>query len=205
MLIRETNYDVIFDAQRHFRQILDCMARPGKVNVFQPVDIQPAGGISRGQAYVALGLLNADTGFHFAYSSAHGADYVVANTGARMEAVDAADFIFENRPSSPVAIEAAKEGHPNYPDLSATLVVAADFLSDAINSPSGLLLELSGPGIKGSKHLRVAGPTRTWWDALVLKNSEFPLGIDLILTADQADGSVQLACIPRTTKIQFLS
>ena len=59
-MIRETAYDEIFDAQRHFRTLLDSMSRPGKINRFAPLALTPPEGFPRATTYVAFALLNAE-------------------------------------------------------------------------------------------------------------------------------------------------
>lgn len=204
MLVRESKYDEIFDAQRHFRVILDAMARPGKINTFPKLEIGAAEGISLGQAYVALSLLNADTEFCFSYESSLGAEYIIANTNAVKTALEQADFIFEDRPQTPHAVEVSKEGDPAYPETAATHVVTVDHLSDATNMPAGLLLELSGPGIEGKRNIRIDGPSEAWWNEIKLKNDEFPLGVDMMFVCDLPNGDVQIACIPRSSHINIL-
>lgn len=63
-MIRETVYDEIFDAQRHFRTVLDSMSRPGKINRFAPLALTTPEGLTRAAAYVGFALLNADVAAH---------------------------------------------------------------------------------------------------------------------------------------------
>jgi len=42
---REIQYDEIFDAQAHYRLLLDSMARPGKINVMPQLELTTPRGI----------------------------------------------------------------------------------------------------------------------------------------------------------------
>ena len=42
-MVREIRYDEVFDAQKHFRSLLDSMTRPGRISVLDavPLDAPP--------------------------------------------------------------------------------------------------------------------------------------------------------------------
>ena len=56
-------YDPIYDAQRHFRALLDCTARPGTIGLLEDVGVDVPPGIRRASALIALTLFGADTTF----------------------------------------------------------------------------------------------------------------------------------------------
>jgi len=56
---------------------------------------------------------------------------------------------------------------------------------------------LSGPGVNGSTRLSVGDGDAGFWAALGRKNTQYPLGIDVILA-----GPGQLAAIPRSSKTE---
>ncbi|MGP4097489.1 phosphonate C-P lyase system protein PhnH [Nonomuraea sp. KM90] len=63
----------------------------------------------------------------------------------------------------------------------------------------GVVLVLSGPGVPGTRRLRVTGLAREVFAALAAANAGFPAGVDTFLVA--ADGTV--AGLPRSTRIEI--
>ena len=51
---REAAYDTVHDAQRHFRVLLDAMARPGTLAHLQADHLQPPADLHRASALVGL-------------------------------------------------------------------------------------------------------------------------------------------------------
>lgn len=211
---RETAYDPVFDAQEHYRLLLDAMARPGKINILQRLLLSvPAASqtvaapvFTDAAALVGFALLNSDVSF---YVDGPGADlatrYLIVNTSARPEALEEADFVFASGHVPSNTVDAMKKGSLPYPEEGATLVASVGALA---TEPSGLgtqnghpgsdlALTLQGPGIAGKKTFFVRGLNATLIEALQQSNTEFPLGVDLILT----DGDGRVACIPRSSRI----
>jgi alpha-D-ribose 1-methylphosphonate 5-triphosphate synthase subunit PhnH len=211
---RETTYDPVFDAQEHYRLLLDAMARPGKINTLPRLILSvPAGGILKeAAALVGFALLNADV--HFFVDGA-GSDvatrYLLVNTSARPVSLEEADFVFASGLASAALVEAMKKGSLPYPEEGATLVLSVAALSaeasqgptEASQGPTeaspGLALTLQGPGINGKKTFFVRGLSARLLEALQQSNVEFPLGVDLILT----DGDGHVACIPRSSAFRW--
>src|SRR5215475_13550764 len=104
-MVRETLYDEVFHAQRHFRSLLDSMSRPGKINALEPVDLTPPPNLNRASVLVAFALLNADVAFHMLNMGDADADYLTANTRARVAPIGAAAFVFTNGVNPPGALE----------------------------------------------------------------------------------------------------
>ena len=70
--------------------------------------------------------------------------------------------------------------------------------------PGGLKLKLQGPGIDGSAWVYVRHLNPDLLLALQARNSEFPLGIDAIVTCDDGgSGSPRVLGIPRTAKVAW--
>ncbi len=198
-MIRETIYNEVFDAQRHFRTVLDSMSRPGKINRFAPLALTPPDGMHRASAYVAFALLNADV----AYATTHAgnaADYIRANTHSRSAAPEQADFLFlrGDQHGDAALIEAAKVGIPAYPEGGATVVVQVEHIGKS-SATGGLQLTLEGPGIESREIVFVTGLRAELLATLKTKNAEFPLGVDAVLVS--ADECV--ICLPRTTKVSW--
>jgi alpha-D-ribose 1-methylphosphonate 5-triphosphate synthase subunit PhnH len=208
---RETSYDPVFDAQSHYRLLLDSMARPGKINELPRLRLSlPAGTVlTEAAALVGFALLNADVSF---FVDGNGADlaaqYLLVNTSARPAEAEEADFVFATGAASGVLVEAMKKGTLSYPEEGATLVASVSALATEAQglgpvTPGDpgdrLALTLKGPGVAGEKTFFVRGLSAGLLSALQQSNLEFPLGVDLVL----ADGDGHLAAIPRSSQIRW--
>jgi alpha-D-ribose 1-methylphosphonate 5-triphosphate synthase subunit PhnH len=197
-MLRESSYDEVFAAQRHFRTVLDSMSRPGKINRFAPVALAPPGGFPLGSAYLAFALLNADVAAHLAgYEESVGA-YLRANTQCQLTGADAADFLFLPGTGDPAPLAAAKTGVPAYPEGGATVVVAVRRLSKSATA-NALELRLQGPGVESRAAVFVTGLHPGVLATIAAKQGEFPLGIDAILVSEDE----AVVCVPRTSQLSW--
>ena len=193
---REIQYDEIFDAQAHYRLLLDSMARPGKINVMPSLELTTPQGIHAAGALVGFALLNSDVSFYVDGSSAEDVSlYLLVNTSAKPAEAEAADYVYLNGTAAAEILYRLKTGTLPYPESSATVIVAVEELG----GETGLVLTLSGPGVDGERRLSVAGLDTALLEALVTINAEFPLGIDLVLT----DPTGRIACIPRSSRVRW--
>jgi alpha-D-ribose 1-methylphosphonate 5-triphosphate synthase subunit PhnH len=200
---RETVYDQVFDAQEHYRILLDAMARPGTINVLPRMSLTTPPALTGAAALVGFALLNADVTF---YADGEAADvvtrYLVVNTAARPESPENADFVFAAGTASAALLADMKKGTLPYPDEGATLVASVGALASEVQAPGGkpyLALTLEGPGIRGKKTFFVTGLSSELVAGLQQCNQEFPLGVDLILT----DPGHRIACIPRSSRVAW--
>lgn len=194
---KEILYDDVFDAQQHYRLLLDCMARPGKINVLPEMELTTPAAIHAAGALVAFALLNADVSYYVEGPGAYEVGrYLLVNTAARPVEIGDADYIFLDGAAPAELLRQLKVGTLPYPEEGATVVVALEGLAQ---EGEGLALQLSGPGVAGERILYVRGLERTFFEVLADINGEFPLGIDVILT----DGARRVACIPRSTKVRM--
>ena len=60
MIQKEIEYSEIFDAQEHFRVIMNATARPGSIHSLKEIEIYPPAPLNKAAAYVALALMNKD-------------------------------------------------------------------------------------------------------------------------------------------------
>jgi alpha-D-ribose 1-methylphosphonate 5-triphosphate synthase subunit PhnH len=193
---REIQYDEIFDAQAHYRLLLDSMARPGKINVMPRMELTTPQGIHAAGALVGFALLNSDVSFNVDGPSAEDVSlYLLVNTSARPAEAEEADYVYLDGTAAADILYRLKTGTLPYPESSATVIVAVEELG----GETGLVLTLSGPGVDGERQLSVAGINTALLEALVTINAEFPLGIDLVLT----DPTGRIACIPRSSRVKF--
>ena len=200
---RETTYDQVFDAQEHYRLLLDAMARPGTINVLPRMSLTAPPALTGAAALVGFALLNADVSF---YADGEAADvvtrYLVVNTAAKPESPDKADFVFAAGTASEALLADMKKGTLPYPDEGATLVASVETLASEAQALGGkpyLALTLEGPGIAGKRTFFVTGLSPELVAGLRQCNQEFPLGIDLILT----DPGHRIVCIPRSSRVEW--
>lgn len=195
-MINQVVYDEVFDAQRDFRVIIDSMSRPGKINQLSLSDIYLPPGLSNGSALIGLALLNSDVSFHS--SGKHQeeiVEYIAINTGSRFVALTVADFIFISGLHDESIITKVKTGSLPYPEESATIVIDVSEISEMAIECS-VHLTLKGPGVKTEKDIYITGINQGILELTKEQNSEFPLGIDLMLT----DNNGRLVCIPRSNQ-----
>jgi alpha-D-ribose 1-methylphosphonate 5-triphosphate synthase subunit PhnH len=193
---REIQYDEIFDAQAHYRLLLDSMARPSKINVMPRMELTTPQGIHAAGALVGFALLNSDVTFYVDGPAAEDVSlYLLVNTSARPAEAEAADYVFLDGADTAELLYRLKTGTLPYPENGATVIAAVHELGGG----TGLVLTLSGPGVDGERRLSVAGIDAALLEALVTINAEFPLGIDLVLT----DPMGRIACIPRSSRVRW--
>jgi alpha-D-ribose 1-methylphosphonate 5-triphosphate synthase subunit PhnH len=193
---REINYDEVFDAQQQFRLLLDSMAHPGRINLLPDMDIDPPSGLNKGSALIAFALLNTDVSFHASGANCEEiSSYIAANTTSESVSVNDADFIFINGLHHEGILFEAKTGNLAYPEESATFVIDVEAISQQPDDNS-LSLILKGPGIKTEERLFIKGIHTELLAAVKEQNTEFPLGVDLMIT----DRQNRVICIPRSNQ-----
>lgn len=193
-MLKEVGYDQVFDAQRHFRVLLDAMSRPGKIATLNDVDLECPAGLTKAETLIAFALLNADVGFCVEGLAEDAETYLALNTNAHIVDPDEADFLFVSGADRSEAMMEAKIGDPRYPEGGATLVTRVQSIGSGTTS-----MTLEGPGVDGSVRLDVDGLSRSFLDDRAIKNEEFPIGVDVILV----DRSDRVVCLPRTTKVRL--
>jgi alpha-D-ribose 1-methylphosphonate 5-triphosphate synthase subunit PhnH len=206
-MTRETVYDPVFDAQEHYRLLLDSMARPGKINIIPRMQLTAPPALTEAAALVGFALLNADVSFHVDGADADQAtSYLLVNTSARPVDAEEADFVFASGQASAALVDSMKKGTLPYPEEGATLVANVDTLAAEAQGlgrkstqTGDLAITVKGPGVAGEKTFFVRALDAALLKALQLSNTEFPLGIDLIL----ADRDGRLACIPRSNQTRW--
>lgn len=196
-MTRETNYDEVFEAQEHFRTIMDCMAQPGKIQQLEGA-IDSLEGFNKVSSLIGFALMDSNTGFYQNYH-ANLDQYFLLNTSAIPKSPEEADFLFlKGSDSAAEMIEEAKVGIPEYPEGGAFLIIEVETLSKE-TLDEGIEITLKGPGVKGEISLYVVGLNKEVLEAIQEKNFEYPLGVDTILT----DASGNMVCIPRSNQFTF--
>ena len=193
----EIVYDEVFDAQEHYRLILDSMARPGKINTLPPLNINEPMDINNASALIAFALLNTDASF-CAPEDETVSNFIKLHTSAKVAEMENADLVFVSGLRDDDFISSLKTGTLPYPENSATVIADVTRISAAAMS-NCLQLTLKGPGVKDTATVYVAGLSTVLLDDLKEQNLEFPLGIDLMLT----DSHNQMICIPRSNDFSY--
>ncbi|KZE37273.1 hypothetical protein AV656_11940 [Bhargavaea cecembensis] len=189
--------DSVHDIQKVYRELLQCMARPGKI-----ADIRESAAKADfvrechpATFLVIQTLLDAEVTFHVLGDRTDAVRRKIADyTFAVHTSAEEADYIIAPKDTSETdlleAMSGCKTGTLENPHQSATWIIE----TGAIDGTSEW--KLSGPGIRDEEEAPI-----TLSEALVstrnAKTQEFPTGIDLIFT--DSDGCI--SCIPRTTAI----
>ncbi|MFC7365842.1 MULTISPECIES: phosphonate C-P lyase system protein PhnH [Bhargavaea] len=189
--------DSVHDIQKVYRELLQCMARPGKIaDIRESADkadfvreCHPA------TFLVVQTLLDAEVTFHVLGDRTDTIRRKIADyTFAAHTTAEDADYIIAPKGTSETelleAMRDCKAGTLENPHQSAAWIIE----SEALGGPSGR--KLSGPGIRDEAEAPIA-LSEAFVSTRNLKAHEFPTGIDLIFT----DGDGYISCIPRTTAI----
>jgi alpha-D-ribose 1-methylphosphonate 5-triphosphate synthase subunit PhnH len=180
----------VFEAQRVFRTLLTVLAEPGRVLPLS-TGCAPPNRIDPGAAAIVLALCDADTPLWLSPSMAAAGDYFRFHTGALIVArAGDAQFLLATAAEQP-PLATLQAGTADYPDHSATLIVAVDALAE------GSGWRLSGPGIPETRGF-LARPVdqsfaRQWRE----NHARFPLGVDLFFVARDC-----VAGLPRSVRLE---
>jgi len=202
-MIKETAFDIIFDAQSAFRVLLNAFSYPGTIYSFEKVNLNQPASFSYTNALIALSLFDNNTSFHSKTSYENDVEnYIHLNTNAEIAEINKADYLFLNG-SKDLSNELlqCKIGELSYPEKNATVIVMVKSLSNHVDFQYDYELRLQGPGIQERKSVFVSGLDIQ--NIVMLKNinTEFPLGIDLILT----DSFENIISIPRSIAIEIFN
>jgi alpha-D-ribose 1-methylphosphonate 5-triphosphate synthase subunit PhnH len=185
--------DAVFDSQRTFRQLLDAMAQPGRI---QQLSGAPAlAAVYPATLAICLTLLDFETRLWLdpAVRDSRTLHYFSFYCNSPLvEAADKADFAVVTDSAAMPPLTQFMTGSDENPERSTTLIVQVQ----AIAAHSGL--RLHGPGIADYREVAVAGVPAAFWNQLQESRQWFPRGIDVLFT--QAD---QVVAMPRTTQFSF--
>lgn len=171
--------DAVHQPQRAFRALMSAMAEPGRVLPL-PAPLHPPAPLTAEMASLALTLLDFETPVFLdapLAASVEVADFLKFHTGAPLTgAPSAARFALLRDGAALPDLSLFAQGEPDYPDRSATLIVAVEEMG-----PGPLLLE--GPGISGRRAFRAAPLPEDFATRLAANAAGFPLGVDIVLCA----------------------
>ncbi len=184
--------DAVFDSQRCFRAAMQALSHPGTL-VPLDGDLPQLPGVSPAAAGLLLSLLDPTTRIHLSASRStdtlrdwlrfHTDCVVTGNAGD-------ADFVWVGSPGELPVLAGLRAGDDFAPQASATVIVETGSLVNRAG------WQLSGPGIRTTQALAVAGIHDSFVDQWRNQHAQFPCGVDLIFA------SRDLLCgLPRTTRI----
>lgn len=175
--------DAPIDGAAAFRAAMSAMARPGRIE--RVTGAAPPAPVSVAAGALLLTLCDTDTPLHLAGRVDTGAvrAWIAFHTGAPLVSRSEAAFALGSWEAL-LPLESYRQGEPEYPDRSATLIVEMDRLDAA-----GATLE--GPGIETQARLDLPDPA-----ALRHNHARFPLGLDFFFTCGD-----RLAALPRSTNV----
>ncbi len=178
----------VADAQACFRELLEAMARPGRVRHLADLPQAPAS-LAPAAAAVLLTLADAETPV-WTDAGPAAEEWLRFHAGCPLvpESGSAAFLLAAGGMPDLAALEAGTEEEPH---RSATLVLQVASLAE------GSGWQLSGPGIEHLHRLRVEGLPASFLAAWAANGARFPRGVDLVLCAGP-----RLAALPRTTRIE---
>lgn len=184
--------DAVRDSQSVFRLAMDAMAGPGRILGLSAQLAAPAP-LHAPAAALLLTLCDFETGLWLDPPLARGAgvvEFLRFHTGARIVAAPAdADFAVISAAASMPALAQFRQGTPEYPDRSATLIVQVESLT-----ARGWKLE--GPGISATATFSAAPLPADFARKLGPNRSAFPCGVDIFFATRD-----QLAALPRSTTV----
>lgn len=183
--------DSLYLTQAVYRELLECMSRPGTVRVL-PDEIQHLW--DSGLAAIAATLVDNEVQF-CVLDDDRTAERIEEVSHGKKAACDRADFIFVPDGDSCGMIRQAKRGLPEYPDMGATVIYQADLLVASSHKKD---ISMKGPGIKDEVYPVISGIPGNELAALNEINSEYPLGIDVFIV----DRDNRVMAIPRSVKVE---
>jgi len=112
---------------------------------------------------------------------------------ARPTSCEQADYILADACNAPGRDFVVCLGELAAPEGGATLI-----LEGARLGSGDLTLEISGPGVFGTRRIELAGFHLHWFERRAEWVSDFPLGVDLIMVDAES-----LVCVPRSTVLSW--
>jgi alpha-D-ribose 1-methylphosphonate 5-triphosphate synthase subunit PhnH len=184
--------DPVADAQRTFRAVLEAMASPGRIIEIACADLD-APALSPAAAWITLTLADLDAPIWLSDSRAEAAGWIRFHTGAPIVVEPSASALaFAATGDKLPPLDHFALGMPEFPDRSTTLVLDADGLG------TGTRMELSGPGIRDRRELRVDDAAASLIAERCALGELYPRGIDLVLACGR-----RCLALPRTTRVEF--
>lgn len=184
--MRSIGIDPVHDTRETFRAVLSAMSRPGTV---QRAPADPAD-----RAVVAT-LVDHEVG---CYTEDEGLAESLEREGRLDPRPLEEAAVVHVHGSTDGRAAAARRGTLKEPGRGATVVYRVGGVIEGVPAGNGTTgVELSGPGVPGSRSLAVAGLPAEEADAIAEAQSEYPRGIDVVFAAGD-----RIAAIPRSVELE---
>ena len=209
-MFRDVGFSPVDDSQKIFRIVLDCMARPGKINQLPHTSLRAPQGANPYILAILRTVLDQQVSFSVIAQSPKLREtiqtYLTLNTGSSAWELEKADFVYSVEANTNGQVLHLKRGRVIAPEESATMIydverIAALEVGSARNpqDSSVTYLLLNGPGIYGERRVGVYAPRiADEIGDLIRTRALFPLGVDAIFM----DRGGRVIGLPRTTKIE---
>ena len=146
--------DPVRESQAVFREVMECMARPGRIDFETLVWLDPALAESEAEAWLR---------FH-------------CGCPLTTDAQSAAFAIVTDMAKAP-NLAAFNQGDAKYPDRSTTVILQIASLE------GGPTVTLSGPGIQTTTDIAPQGLPQDFWTQIETNQAQFQFGVDVLLVA----------------------
>ncbi|MFN8720679.1 MAG: phosphonate C-P lyase system protein PhnH [Rhodospirillales bacterium] len=183
--------DPVHDAQAAFRGVLDALSTPARIVTLAAPPAVPAP-LMPATVALCLTLVDYETPLWLDGPAAAADGFLRFHCGCPIAASPAdARFAVVTDPLAMPGLHEFAPGEDLYPDRSATLLVQVAGFGE------GRALRLTGPGIRGSAELRVAGLPDGFAAAWADNATLYPLGVDVVLVAGD-----RVVGLPRTVRME---
>jgi len=183
------SFDPVHDSQRTFRALLQATANPGEVYLLPEIDLAP-------HERILVALLDHEVSFCAVGKGARRVEERLASgTGARIVPLSEADFaLFLGSPGR--ALLELKRGTLEDPEKGATAICTVNNISGR----GSLAIRLSGPGVLGTRLVRVGGIAVEELGTIWETRAGYPQGVDLYLV----DHGGQVLGLPRSVELEVV-
>ena len=193
--------DPPLDAQSVFRLVLDAMAHPGRIQSIGAIEghaalVEAPGQLHQAAFVLALTLIDFETPVWL--DSKLAADQPVVSAlrfhcgSPIIDDPALANFALVGDASVAPPLSVFHQGTSEYPDRSTTVIMQVQSIDDAGGA------KLTGPGIKIEAGLAIGGVQPDFWQQWSANHRQFPLGVDLVLTAGD-----RMVALPRSIKAEI--
>lgn len=188
-------------SQAVFRQSLEALCLPGQPQTLDLSLSNPSMHIPQkahaAAAALLLALLDQDCKVWLSdgFTGSDAAAWLRFHTGCSLVTDSGlADFVWVAHAHELRSFENLSQGTAQYPDQSAICVVQ---VQDFATSPSDDAWTLTGPGINGSKHLKLVGLSENFVHMRRISQVHAPCGLDFFFTLSDT-----LIGLPRSTQVK---
>jgi alpha-D-ribose 1-methylphosphonate 5-triphosphate synthase subunit PhnH len=184
--------DPVFQSQAAFRALLAALSEPGTRRVTNS-PVAPPQGLETATAIALLALADYETPIWLPPALRNGpaGAWLRFHCGVTLveNPADAAFAVIDGAADAPL-LSAFGVGTDQFPDRSTTVIV------QCAGFEGGAPVELSGPGIAGTRLVAPSGLRPGFWAEVAANAELYPLGVDLVLSHGDA-----VIGLPRSTQI----